>query len=176
MRGEYSIAFPIRSITPELPPRARRIPHFGGRHEIFAGTTSACAENTPRTRQQPRHDRNYLRVRGEYTFEKMNRADQLELPPRARRILTYSFNYFGSAGTTSACAENTRRFIAAPRVQGNYLRVRGEYPGSFRQSWYQRELPPRARRILYGTGKTVPTCGTTSACAENTGCYLLGKL
>ena len=46
MRGEYSIAFPIRSITPELPPHARRIPWSHGEIADEAGTTSACAENT----------------------------------------------------------------------------------------------------------------------------------
>ena len=30
------------------------------------------------------------------------------------------------------------------------------------------ELPPRARRILHQTGRTVVRSGTTSACAENT--------
>ena len=50
---------------------------------------------------------NYLRVRGEYEvvlwFDKLN----LELPPRARRILLGLQNIHLLGGTTSACAENT---------------------------------------------------------------------
>ena len=46
VRGEYSIAFPIRSITPELPPRARRIPSLIIEAISSLRTTSACAENT----------------------------------------------------------------------------------------------------------------------------------
>ena len=49
-------------------------------------------------------------------------------------------------------------------LRRNYLRVRGEYPGAFRQPRHQRELPPRARRILIACLQG----GTTSACAENT--------
>ena len=55
--------------------------------ELFAGTTSACAENT--------YDDFILRL------------DKLELPPRARRILPAVTGITGSFGTTSACAENT---------------------------------------------------------------------
>ena len=49
VRGEYMMLNRCGYGTKELPPRARRIPHFGGRHEIYAGTTSACAENTNKT-------------------------------------------------------------------------------------------------------------------------------
>ena len=53
-------------------------------------------------------------------------------------------------------------------VKRNYLRVRGEYPGAFRQPRHQRELPPRARRILIACLQGCLQGGTTSACAENT--------
>ncbi len=50
----------------------------------------------------------------------------------------------------------------------NYLRVRGEYVPPVKWFGWNRELPPRARRIqevnLYHHIKN----GTTSACAENT--------
>ena len=39
-------------------------------------------------------------------------------------------------------------------------------PGMFREA--KVELPPRARRILYGGQKFAEGGGTTSACAENT--------
>ena len=50
----------------------------------------------------------------------------------------------------------------------NYLRVRGEYPEFRRWEDAQWELPPRARRILWGYRGGVYVIGTTSACAENT--------
>ena len=50
----------------------------------------------------------------------------------------------------------------------NYLRVRGEYSRESLQSPLTRELPPRARRILYAPLPTSVCLGTTSACAENT--------
>ena len=48
VRGEYAYWGSLRSSLRELPPRARRIPleHTAG--HILAGTTSACAENTPK--------------------------------------------------------------------------------------------------------------------------------
>ena len=50
-------------------------------------------------------------------------------------------------GTTSACAENTRRAYPTIAAAGNYLRVRGEYYSKASQAGLMMELPPRARRI-----------------------------
>ena len=152
----------------ELPPRARRIPiaFFWG--EVTAGTTSACAENTPSGRRRGASPRNYLRVRGEYFQAAEASGQELELPPRARRIHALPLTQFPQRGTTSACAENTygkKHVILAMR---NYLRVRGEYPvdAPLPPAWA--ELPPRARRIqILLVGGDIPP-GTTSACAENT--------
>ena len=52
-------------------------------------------------------DGNYLRVRGEYGPTAMKRVADVELPPRARRILTIPTGVEDPHGTTSACAENT---------------------------------------------------------------------
>ena len=52
---------------------------------------------------------------------------------------------------------------------GNYLRVRGEYTYTGNIYGGQKELPPRARRILAKDTASRPNAGTTSACAENTG-------
>ena len=111
---------------------------------------------------------NYLRVRGEYDQRDMDTIEWLELPPRARRIQAAEKNLESVRGTTSACAENTPRRLCLCFFPWNYLRVRGEYYSILIDTWYQSELPPRARRIqgagLFGQlGK-----GTTSACAENT--------
>ena len=66
VRGEY----PRHCITDikkmELPPRARRIPHYPPPPGHCPGTTSACAENTVNQHQEWEASGNYLRVRGEY--------------------------------------------------------------------------------------------------------------
>ena len=74
----------------------------------FAGTTSACAENTPALVLFGNHAGNYLRVRGEYPMETDGEEIYMELPPRARRIRIRPHLRFQLTGTTSACAENTR--------------------------------------------------------------------
>ena len=58
-------------------------------------------------------------------------------------------------------------------VEGNYLRVRGEYVSATPTWMLETELPPRARRIplLKDAGQDVG--GTTSACAENTQSFFL---
>ena len=168
VRGEYrSRSSGVRS-RPELPPRARRIPLPAVGGERHPGTTSACAENTAIFwLGKPRHG-NYLRVRGEYFQAAEASGQELELPPRARRIHALPLTQFPQRGTTSACAENTygkKHVILAMR---NYLRVRGEYPvdAPLPPAWA--ELPPRARRIHTAGIRTTRTRGTTSACAENT--------
>ena len=71
-------------------------------------------------------------------------------------------------GTTSACAENTNSTTPSVGLDGNYLRVRGEYPFFGQVCAAVVELPPRARRILPLTNTPCLSYGTTSACAENT--------
>ena len=91
---------------------------------------------------------NYLRVRGEYVRMGIVFRFQSELPPRARRIPSCRSSGRPNRGTTSACAENTVADFRGVGGNGNYLRVRGEYP-----VW----------RWLWAIVQ-----GTTSACAENT--------
>ena len=55
-------------------------------------------------------------------------------------------------------------------TQRNYLRVRGEYGFTTQDTTYTLELPPRARRIRHLSDPIDNPIGTTSACAENTGC------
>ena len=152
----------------ELPPRARRIPiaFFWG--EVTAGTTSACAENTPSGRRRGASPRNYLRVRGEYGHFLAWQTAAWELPPRARRILSGSRGIRPRAGTTSACAENTSWRRGRRFGWRNYLRVRGEYIPRASERPERGELPPRARRIRDRTVLVDVAHGTTSACAENT--------
>ena len=112
---------------PELPPRARRIQRPAKRVGALQGTTSACAENTLPKTSVDVTDGNYLRVRGEYSISDAELLEQLELPPRARRIPATVEVRRAPRGTTSACAENTSPTWDAPRLMRNYLRVRGEY-------------------------------------------------
>ena len=107
VRGEYSPARWWSGSLAELPPRARRI-HRGKSLSVRMGrTTSACAENTGNPDGKKTLMRNYLRVRGEYHTAHWVPLDQLELPPRARRIPFREGVGDIDRGTTSACAENT---------------------------------------------------------------------
>ena len=154
--------------TLELPPRTRRIPHFGGQHEILPGTTSAYAENTGSIVSNSPPCGNYLRMRGEYFTWSDRLVMRWELPPRARRIQTLEVRTAAVTGTTSACAENTGRNANHSPCPGNYLRVRGEYSTAVSRLEDLPELPPRARRILDQLDRIFKVNGTTSACAENT--------
>ena len=127
VRGEYNAMNGFMAITAELPPRARRIPLSKNSSNEYSGTTSACAENTVVELTKNYGKRNYLRVRGEYKSMCSIWIGSLELPPRARRILVNGNHALRQRGTTSACAENTRRHLNTHEFRGNYLRVRGEY-------------------------------------------------
>ena len=127
VRGEYSNPSASRAGPPELPPRARRIPPLSAAPHHLCGTTSACAENTMLLPIKSVAPRNYLRVRGEYLEVKLINLAALELPPRARRIPPSKHPGGFCAGTTSACAENTRKPHHPEFSEWNYLRVRGEY-------------------------------------------------
>ena len=110
VRGEYHCPRQDQYFSWELPPRARRIPTMLPAFIRPGGTTSACAENTLLPRYPPRKPGNYLRVRGEYNTWVWRPGQMLELPPRARRILSDMGRACLRVGTTSACAENTRRW------------------------------------------------------------------
>ena len=152
----------------ELPPRARRIQVTLRVSVEFDGTTSACAENTPRGASQWYPGWNYLRVRGEYVAIVATQNVSEELPPRARRIPLAIEGRRFAYGTTSACAENTCPSSLMQCLLGNYLRVRGEYDFHTNFTTARKELPPRARRIHTLVEDTIQGMGTTSACAENT--------
>ena len=66
-------------------------------------------------------------MRGEYIINMKVNLIVGELPPRARRIRACPGWLILKYGTTSACAENTQVAQFAFRLEGNYLRVRGEY-------------------------------------------------
>ena len=108
VRGEYGSGVATVGCMMELPPRARRIQPFDSIEGFLRGTTSACAENTAGHDQPRPNTRNYLRVRGEYDEESSLVSSPTELPPRARRIRLVDALGGPWAGTTSACAENTR--------------------------------------------------------------------
>ena len=116
------------------------------------GTTSACAENTQYQGTGRARCRNYLRVRGEYSWRGLILMLSVELPPRARRIQNAGNGTIATPGTTSACAENTPLGTKPIEKMGNYLRVRGEYTVPDMGKLPMRELPPRARRIHHGAG------------------------
>ena len=135
-------------ICQELPPHARRI--------------QMCAVFRDAGRW------NYLCMRGEYESHKPRTIAPRELPPHARRIQKYHDHCDYIAGTTSACAGNTRPAAIPWGCRGNYLRVRGEYGDGGAKLGFGLELPPHARRIHGGAWSSKTRHGTTSACAENT--------
>ena len=147
VRGEYCFIIIFAFLLRELPPRTRRIPLAAAKPVGAAGTTSAYAENTAWGTIAGEAQRNYLRVRGEYKPRAWAWAPWRELPPRTRRIQDQGRARAQTCGTTSAYAENTyvNTFIFA--VEGNYLRVRGEYVRSATSICFRAELPPRTRRI-----------------------------
>ena len=69
VRGEYCFTSGPGVSLRELPPRARRIHYSIAYEERYLGTTSACAENTLARHGYEGSERNYLRVRGEYTVD-----------------------------------------------------------------------------------------------------------
>ena len=168
MRGEYRLIAHAASCHWELPPRARRIRRPRPEALPLPGTTSACAENTRACLDRVRLWGNYLRVRGEYEAAPVAEEAEVELPPRARRIPPHPHIHATSLGTTSACAENTRKPHRLEFPAWNYLRVRGEYNWPVSSVGVSVELPPRARRIQCLAWTTGTNFGTTSACAENT--------
>ena len=131
-RGEY-IWPPVRAKDlPELPPRTRRIPDLKDEKVDTVGTTSAHAENTGSRRAAPERRGNYLRARGEYGADGLIVDGGMELPPRTRRIRTFTNDKELRQGTTSAHAENTPLSINCGHFMWNYLRARGEYSRQWR--------------------------------------------
>ena len=108
VRGEYGGVFGGGDDGTELPPRTRRILAHELGVTILMGTTSAYAENTADDVYVALHQRNYLRVRGEYDSFSSSAAFAWELPPRTRRIPRPPASPRSWCGTTSAYAENTR--------------------------------------------------------------------
>ena len=111
VRGEYFRLLSARSEPLELPPRARRIRGVMFATYVSDGTTSACAENTLEGWPETLSFWNYLRVRGEYNPARSTSQSEMELPPRARRILGVNEGLATLDGTTSACAENTLLYM-----------------------------------------------------------------
>ena len=168
MRGEYPTHPSIPRPQSELPPHARRILVGAHRTMVVRGTTSACAENTPTMPRSAKPNRNYLRMRGEYGGSGCVPSPLGELPPHARRIPSSACPRSCPRGTTSACAENTNPCMTWVSINGNYLRMRGEYLICRGPCAQPGELPPHARRILIASMINEVNFGTTSACAENT--------
>ena len=107
-------------------------------------------------------------MRGEYPKTIWDKHFDEELPPHARRIQMGLAPTEETGGTTSACAENTQVAQFAFRLEGNYLRMRGEYAARSFITNSTSELPPHARRIQSYDDFIRHLEGTTSACAENT--------
>ena len=106
-RGEYALGHISGLSSLELPPRTRRIPLAIEGPRFAYGTTSAHAENTLAVPRPHAGQWNYLRARGEYSYDVGGLGPIAELPPRTRRIPHSPSRGRSSPGTTSAHAENT---------------------------------------------------------------------
>ncbi len=89
-----------------------------------------------------------------------------ELPPHARRRADSALVARSKAGITSACAEKRAFDVLALRLDGNYLRMRGEEFNSLCLFQHGLELPPHARRRVDHRRPFLLRVGITSACAE----------
>ena len=170
-RGEYGPFTGSTCTNTELPPRTRRIHHYGDPLFMPEGTTSAHAENTRRIKCQVLKAGNYLRARGEYVSDSTMVSQFPELPPRTRRIHLHRPVQINFLGTTSAHAENTLRACLRMNLIWNYLRARGEYFLALPTPLIAPELPPRTRRIPEFEPAGFHYFGTTSAHAENTSAH-----
>ncbi len=153
-----------------LPPLARREQLEAIGRGAAAGSTSARAERTARSRQTPASSRVYLRSRGENARARRAERHQRGLPPLARREPDERRSLLHGSGSTSARAERTLdggRIVYGREV---YLRSRGENHPESRAAQKYLGLPPLARRERDLTRPTVGGSGSTSARAERTSC------
>ena len=126
VRGEERGRPPSACSTTEIPPRARRRDHRRHRTPARVGNTSACAEKRGRGGGRHGLPRKYLRVRGEELVRAKERAQTVEIPPRARRRDDRLVPGGFQNGNTSACAEKSARGDLRQVDDAKYLRVRGE--------------------------------------------------
>ena len=85
MRGEEADSAVPSTVTPELPPHARRRAVVAHQAYSEPGITSACAEKSQIIQRFPGFPRNYLRMRGEEPRGERIGFRVEELPPHARR-------------------------------------------------------------------------------------------
>ena len=90
----------------------------------------------------------------------------MELPPHARRRAIHPDRSQSSRGITSACAEKRHKAITVSGRRWNYLRMRGEEATRPHRQTIILELPPHARRRVFGRWVRAKRRGITSACAE----------
>ena len=186
MRGEEGHGLGFRCEGWEIPPRARRRGKVTACKFGPVGNTSACAEKRNWVHAPTTHGRKYLRVRGEEAPALAHNPMAAEIPPRARRRVSFCDDACRvseipprarrretapsserrAVGNTSACAEKRYQTPQLDHGARKYLRVRGEETCDTVASTLAGEIPPRARRRAAPGAVVVVYPGNTSACAE----------
>ena len=110
------------------------------------GTTSAYAEKRPLNLSRIHPEWNYLRIRGEESWQSWSARKLKELPPHTRRRGLIQKTGANGEGTTSAYAEKREGVRETKRCKWNYLRIRGEELLSELNKSDMSELPPHTRR------------------------------
>ena len=107
------------------PPRVRSRPVLLHDHPIEGGITSACAEQTAPLKHPRRARRDHLRVCGADSMQCRASSQACGSPPRVRSRLRLDSPLRIHQRITSACAEQTRRWLPDHRANRDHLRVCG---------------------------------------------------
>ena len=150
------------------PPRVRsrrwRIGWPGGSPRI----TSACAEQTSRSRLRALPARDHLRVCGADMLWRSCRKAFPGSPPRVRSRLVQPTARTRIGGITSACAEQTLVVSSWLNPWWDHLRVCGADSNVGSSLSHDMGSPPRVRSRPTNVVPIKPPDGITSACAEQT--------
>ena len=150
------------------PPRVRSRQDGCSAIACRMGITSACAEQTHWFHPQHRGFGDHLRVCGA-DFDSAALADLFSgSPPRVRSRLKRWKPRLQSSGITSACAEQTIRWMRPACSRRDHLRVCGADSLADRHRVPDGGSPPRVRSRPIAWRHDPDWRGITSACAEQT--------
>ena len=166
MRGEEKPRGNNKRERLEIPPHARRRVSLTLCSPLFIRNTSACAEKRGISTTIQERKRKYLRMRGEEMSSISMTLVALEIPPHARRRVSYGLINEAFKGNTSACAEKRPGSLPVLPYQWKYLRMRGEEMPAAGLVLMIPEIPPHARRRAAHIALAMLGAGNTSACAE----------
>ena len=143
-------------------------PRFCHRSHRRRGITSACAEQTAANTSPHSSTTDHLRVCGADPLAYWVNGDTGGSPPRVRSRPICTRRPVGTAGITSACAEQTSRISGAGSARRDHLRVCGADRAGRVGLVAFAGSPPRVRSRQRSRSSSPLWTGITSACAEQT--------